>query len=148
MRENYLKQLIYSTLKNGRILKFGLVGGSAAVLNLVLMVLLVGVLGFNSYILKNLANLLAIIISTLYAFYVHRSVTWGDVREGMVFNTEKQLTFFITTAFFSIILRVLLFYLFDLIGLYYIINVILGIGLAACVNFVINDKVVFKTVKR
>lgn len=128
-------------------MKFFLVGGSAAILNLVLMVLLVDKLGFNSIFLKNLANLLAILISTIYAFFFHRSFTWGDVREDMVFNTLKQLTIFISSGILAIILRILLFYVFDLIGFDYLPNVVIGISLAACLNYVINHKFAFKTAK-
>ena len=128
-------------------MKFILVGGSAAILNLVLMFLLVDKLGFDNTSLKNLANILAVLISSIYAFSLHRSVTWGDLRENMVHNIPKQFSIFITNGFLAILLRFLLFYVFDLLGMYYLLNVSFGIALVACVNYVINHHLTFKAVK-
>ena len=105
-------------------------------------------LDFNSTSLKNLANILAVLISSIYAFSFHRSVTWGDLRENMIHNIPKQFSIFITNGFFAILLRLLLFYVFDLLGMYYLINVSFGIALVACVNYVINHNLTFKAVKR
>ncbi len=51
-----------------RVQKFVLVGGSAAVVNLGLMTFLVEYLGFDGYYLKNLANIISMEISIVYAF--------------------------------------------------------------------------------
>jgi dolichol-phosphate mannosyltransferase len=125
-----------------------LVGGSATILNLALMYLLVGKLGFDTTSLKNLANFIAVLISSVYAFSFHRSVTWGDLREDMVHNIPKQFSIFITNGFLAILLRILLFYIFDLLGMYYLLNVSFGIALVAGVNYVINHTFTFKAVKR
>jgi putative flippase GtrA len=90
---------MHSLWNNRRILKFILVGGSATILNLALMYLLVGKLGFDTTSLKNLANFIAVLISSVYAFSFHRSVTWGDLREDMVHNIPKQFSIFINNGF-------------------------------------------------
>jgi dolichol-phosphate mannosyltransferase len=138
---------MHSLWNNRRILKFILVGGSAAILNLVLMFLLVDKLGFNNTLLRNIANILAVFISTIYAFTFHRSVTWGDLRENMVHNIQKQFSIFVTNGIIAILLRFLLFYVFDLLGMYYLINVSLGIALVGCVNYFINHNLTFKAVR-
>jgi dolichol-phosphate mannosyltransferase len=63
---------------NERILRFLLVGCSAAAANFLSITILIKLLGFQSYLLKNVANLLAIEISTLYNFSISRLWTWRD----------------------------------------------------------------------
>ena len=61
-----------------RLVKFLVAGGSAALVNLLLITLFIELLGFNSYFLKNLANILAIEMSVVYIFTLSRVWTWKD----------------------------------------------------------------------
>ena len=135
-------------LNNRRILMFILVGGSVTILNLLLMFLFVDKLGFTNTLLKNLANIFTVLISSIYAFSLHRLVTWGDLRENMVYKIPKQFSIFLTTGFLAILLRILLFYFFNLLGVYYLINVLIGITIVACVQYVINHTFTFKAVRK
>ena len=67
-----------------RIKKFLIIGSSAALVNFFLMIFLVEALGFKSYYLINLANILSIEISIVYNFIFQRAWTWKDAprKEG------------------------------------------------------------------
>ena len=58
---------------NERIMKFLIVGCSAAVVNFLLITIFIELLGFKSYFLKNLANVLAIELSAIYNFSISRA---------------------------------------------------------------------------
>jgi len=57
---------------NERIRKFLIVGMSAATVNFLLISFFIKIIGFKSYLLKNLANTLAIEISAVYNFSISR----------------------------------------------------------------------------
>lgn len=127
-----------------RIKKFLIVGFSAALVNLLFMTFFVEIMGFKSFYLKNLANILAIEISILYNFVLSRRWTWSDapLKQGKVLLA--QVGSFHVAALMGIVLRVILFAAMEKWGLFYLVNVAFGIGVAAVINFFIYDKFVFK----
>jgi putative flippase GtrA len=44
----------------------------------------------------------------------------------------------------GIVVRVILFAVFEKWGLFYLLNVAMGIGIGACIDFILYDKFVFK----
>ena len=63
---------------NERIMKFLIVGCSAALVNFLLITIFIELFGFKGYFLKNLANILAIEMSAVYNFSISRLWTWRD----------------------------------------------------------------------
>ncbi len=55
-----------------------------------------------------------------------------------------QFFLFNLAALAGILIRIVLFALLDLTGLYYPINVALDIGVAAVIDFILYDKIVFR----
>ena len=127
-----------------RIKRFLIAGLSAALVNLFFMVLFVEAFGFTTYILKNLANILSIEISILYHFTVSRFWTWHDAPRRKGKNLLGQFISFHVVNITGMIIRITTFAILDKLGMYYILNVTVGICLAAAVSFILYDRIVFK----
>ena len=130
-----------------RIRKFLIVGFSAAAVNLGVMMLLVEVLGFTSFSLKNIANIVSIEISIAFNFTLSRFWTWGDAPRRQGKSLIGQFLLFNSAALTGVVVRIGLFGLLELYGLNYILNVCLGIGTAAIIDFILYDRIVFRRKK-
>ena len=129
---------------NERIMKFLIVGCSAVLVNFLLMTIFIELLGFKSYFLKNLANILAIEMSAVYNFSISRVWTWKDAPRKQGKGLVGQFVSFNLVLVAGTVMRVVLFAVFEKWGLFYLLNVAIGIGIAACLNFILYDKFVFK----
>jgi putative flippase GtrA len=129
---------------NERIMKFLTVGCSAAIVNFLLITIFIELLGFNGYFLKNLANILAIEMSAVYNFSISRLWTWKDAPRKQGKSLLAQFISFNLALLAGIILRVILFAVFEKWGVFYLLNVAIGIGTAASINFILYDKLVFR----
>lgn len=132
-----------------RVLKFLLGGGVAAAFNLVLIFALIEWLGLNTPLLRNIANLIAIELSLIFSFFIYRIWVWP----GGVWQVKeilgKQLPLYHFSAGTSVLVRVLiLFPLLDWWGVSYSINTLVGVLLSATINYMISDRLVFKTTKK
>jgi dolichol-phosphate mannosyltransferase len=124
--------------------KFILVSGSAVILNLLLLYILVHYLGFDSQLRQNYANALAMEISIIYNFFLSWSVTWRDRQREKGIKLFFQICKFHITIGITILFRLGLFALLQLTGINYIINAAIGIGLSAVFNFLVYNTYVFK----
>jgi len=129
-----------------KILKFLLGGGVAAALNLLLIFFLIEKLGFNTSLLRNIANLISIEISLIFSFFIYRMWVWtGGVwtfREVIL----RQLPLYHISAGAAVIIRVfILFPILDWLGVKYTVNTIIGVFLSASINYLISDQFVFKS---
>jgi putative flippase GtrA len=129
---------------NERIKRFLIVGSSAAAVNFLVITILIELLGFRSYFLKNLANILAIEISAFYNFLVSRRWTWIDAPKKQGKGLAGQFISFNLAALAGIGFRIVLFPILEKWGVFYLLNVALGIGIAACFDFFLYDKLVFR----
>jgi putative flippase GtrA len=129
---------------NERIVKFLIVGCSAAVVNFLLITIFIELLGFRGYFLKNLANILAIEMSAVYNFSISRVWTWKDAPKKQGRGLLGQFISFNLALLAGIVLRVILFAVFEKWGVFYLVNVAIGIGIAACIDFILYDRYVFK----
>ncbi len=131
-------------VRNERIKRFLIVGLSAAAVNFLFISILIELLGFRSYFLKNLANILSIEISALYNFLISRLWTWKDAPRKQGKNLVGQFISFNLALLTGIVLRAVLFPILEKLGVFYLLNVAIGIGIAACIDFILYDKFVFK----
>jgi putative flippase GtrA len=130
--------------QNERIMKFLVVGCSAAVVNFLLITIFIELFGFKSYFLKNLANILAIEMSAVYNFSISRLWTWKDAPRKQGKSLVAQFISFNLALLAGIFLRIILFAVFEKWGVFYLLNVAIGIGIAACIDFVLYDRFVFR----
>jgi dolichol-phosphate mannosyltransferase len=128
----------------GRIKKFLIVGISAAFVNVSIMVLFVEGFGFKTYLLKNLANILSIEISIIYNYMLSRAWTWSDTPAKKGRDLLGQCVSFHVANLTGLFLRVVLFAFLEKLAVFYVLNIILGIVLAAFVSYILYDKIVFK----
>jgi putative flippase GtrA len=127
-----------------RIKRFLIVGFSAAAVNFLCISMMVELLGFRSFFLKNLANILAIEISAVYNFSISRVWTWKDSPRKQGKSLFAQFISFNLALLTGILVRVALFPILEKWGVFYLLNVAFGIGIAACIDFILYDKFVFK----
>lgn len=122
---------------NERLKRFLIVGSSAAIVNFALMIFFVEVLSFNTYVLRNIANAISIEVSVFYNFLLSRVWTWGDAPKRQGKSLVSQFILFNLAALTGIIIRIIVFAVLDKLGVFYIINVFLGIGVAAIIDFIL-----------
>lgn len=127
-----------------RVKRFLIIGSSAALVNFLLMILFVEVFWFKTYFLKNLANVSSIEISVFYNFLLSRLWTWVDAPKKQGKSLMVQFVSFNLAALTGIGIRVFVFAILEKWGIFYLLNVALGIGLAATVDFLLYDKLIFK----
>ena len=128
-----------------RLVKFLFGGGVAAAANLLLIFILIEWLGFETPLLRNVANIIAIELSLILSFFIYRIWVWpgGVWRINSVLF--KQLPLYHLSAGTAVLLRVLIvFPLLDKLGVDYGINTLIGVLLSAIVNYLISDRLVFK----
>ena len=129
---------------NERISKFLIVGFSAAIVNFLLITFFIEIIGFKSYFLKNLANILAIEISAVYNFSISRLWTWKDAPRKQGKGLVAQFISFNLALLAGIVIRVISFAIFEKWGIFYLLNVAIGIGMAAGIDFILYDRLVFR----
>jgi len=127
-----------------KLIKFLIVGVSAAVVNLLLMAIFVEVFSFRTYLLKNVANISSILISIVFNFVLSRKWTWNNIPKKKGRELAIQFLSFNLANLISIAVRVLFFAVLDKFGVFYILNVCIGIAITATISFMLYDKVVFK----
>ena len=142
--EAFKKVGSYVSYRKLTIGKFLLVGGSAVAINLALLFLLVNYLGFNSPFGENLANALAMELSIIYNFFLSRKFTWRDRPKKSGKNLGLQILGFHVTIGTTILLRIVLFWWLQRLGVFYVLNAAIGTGLAASFDFLVYDNLIFK----
>lgn len=127
-----------------RVLKFLLGGGVAAAFNLLLIFVMIEWLGFNTSLLRNVANIVSIELSLLLSFFIYRLWVWP----GGVWTIQevlwKQLPLYHVSAGTAVLCRIfIVFPLLDKLGINYAINTLVGVLLSAALNYLVSDRLVF-----
>jgi len=124
--------------------KFLLVSGSAVILNLLLLYLMVDYLGFKSSLGQNVANVISMELSIVYNFFLSRAITWKDRYQERGKQLLIQVLKFHVTIGITILFRLGLFAVLQWVGVNYLINAAIGIAISAIFNFLIYDALIFK----
>lgn len=127
-----------------KITKFLAGGGIAALFNLFLIHVAVSYLGFDTPLLRNVANLISIELSLIFSFFIYRAWVWpgGDWRFRAVLLEQLPLYHFAAGA--AVLLRIfLIFPILDYLGVNYLVNTLVGVLAGAAVNYVLSDRIVF-----
>ena len=129
-----------------RIVRFLIGGAIAAAFNLGLIFLLIEKLGFNTPVLRNLANVISIELSLIFSFFIYRFFVWTggvwDAKEVLF----KQLPLYHLSAGVAIIIRIFaIFPLLDWLRVNYAVNTLIGVLTSATLNYLISDRLVFKS---
>jgi len=132
----------YNTSGFSHFCKYTISGALIALSQFLIIIFLVDFLSFNTEYLKNIANLISVIIGLFLAFILHATITWRYKFKSRMDIFQKLLMFYFVSII-SIIVRILAFYLFDKNGMDYRLNVVIGIVLVILMNFFGYDKLVF-----
>jgi dolichol-phosphate mannosyltransferase len=129
-----------------RVIRFLIGGGVAAAFNLVLMYYLVEVLKFNTPLLRNISNAVSIELSLIASFFIYRLWVWKGGSWSIKKVLLQQLPLYHFSAGVAVISRVFLFFpILDWLGVNYAINTLIGVLVSAALNYIISDRLVFKT---
>ena len=124
--------------------KFLIVSGSAVALNLLLLFIMVRYLGFSTRLGENVANATSMELSIIYNFFMSRAITWADRHKEHGRRLFIQMLKFHLAIGITVLFRLGLFPILQLLGVFYILNAAIGIAIAAVFNFVIYDTLIFK----
>jgi len=138
------KIVVYARQRIWEIGKFLVIGGSAALLTLLLLYVLVDHLDFNTPLLENVANFISMELGAIYNFFMLRLIAWQDRYKEYGRNLFIQMIRFLITGIVTTLFRLALFALLQFTGVYYIINAAIGMILAAALNFIVYDTMIFK----
>lgn len=132
-----------------KIFKFLIGGGVAATINILLISSIIEKLGFNTPVLRNIANVISIEFSLLASFFIYRIWVWPGgawtIREVL----WRQIPLYHLSAGTSVIVRIfLVFPLLDWLKVNYIVNTLVGVFLSASINYLISDRLVFNSPDR
>ena len=129
-----------------KVFKFLIGGGVAAVINLLLIFILIEWLGFNTPTLRNVANAISIELSLLASFFIYRIWVWPGGTWTIKEVLGRQIPLYHVSAGTAVIARIfLVFPLLDWLGINYVINTLVGVLISAALNYLISDRLVFKT---
>jgi dolichol-phosphate mannosyltransferase len=124
--------------------KFLIVSGSAVILNLLLLYAMVNYLGFDSSLGQNAANVISMELSIIYNFFLSRVITWKDRYREKGKGLFLQVIKFHVTIGITILFRMGLFAVLQLVGVHYLLNAAIGIAISAIFNFLVYDALIFK----
>ncbi len=129
-----------------KVFKFLIGGGVAAVINLLLIFGLIEWLGFNTPALRNIANAVSIELSLLASFFIYRIWVWPGGVWTMREVLWRQIPLYHLSAGAAVISRIFIIFPFlDRLGVNYTINTLVGVLFSATLNYLISDRLVFKT---
>jgi len=136
-------------LFQSRVIKFLIGGGVATALNLILIFWLIEGLGFNTPLLRNIANVVSIEVSLIASFFIYRIWVWPGgvwrVREVLL----RQLPLYHLSAGVAVISRIfLIFPILDWLRVNYAVNTLIGAIVSASLNYLISDRLVFNSSSR
>lgn len=133
------------TIGRLRGIRFLVGGGVAALFNLILIAILIEHFGFDTPLLRSVANVIAIELSLLFSFAIYRLWVWPGSGWSLKNLLCRQLPLYHVAAGLSILSRSLIvFPLLDRMGVSYGVNTLIGALLSAGINYAMSDHLVFK----
>ncbi|MBV9020865.1 MAG: GtrA family protein [Ktedonobacteraceae bacterium] len=135
--DNFVKSTLQQLmlLLKKRYVGFGLVGIGVMMLGIVVLYVLVRFCRVE----QNIAYFIQAVVSIETNFVLNKFVNWRD-RKGKLF---PQWIKFHTTKIAVVVLNQLLFAVLVYFEIHYLIATVIGVGVAAVVNYFTNDKIVF-----
>lgn len=128
-----------------RWLRFCLAGGLATGVNIGLMFVFVEGLQMQTFLFKGIANVMAMGLGAVAAFYLHRSWTWEDAAKHQGQALFRQFALFVGSLSIGVSSRIFLFAALDYYwGIPYLLNVAVGIAGAAIVDYFLYARLVFR----
>ncbi|MGK7933978.1 MAG: GtrA family protein [Microcystaceae cyanobacterium] len=132
-------------LVSRKLIKFLAGGGVAATVNIVLMAYLINHRGFDTPLLRNMANLLAIEAGIVISFVIYRTWVWRGQEKSLRKILFHQFPLYHLAGGSALLARTLIIFpLLDWLTLNYLINTFIGMLVGTVINYHISDRIVFK----
>jgi len=96
--------------------------------------------------MKNIANLTAMEISIFYNFLISRMWTWRDAPKKQQGRLAVQFIAFNFAALAGVMIRIVSFAAMENWQMYYLLNMTIGVGMAAVFDFFLYDRLIFRRV--
>jgi dolichol-phosphate mannosyltransferase len=137
-------QTTFEKLLRQRVFRFLVGGGVALIFNILLISFMVELLGFNTHILRNVANAVSIELSLLFSFFVYRTWVWPVYNSTFQEILMRQIPLYHLSAGAASGTRIfIVFPLLDWLGVHYVINTLIGVSLGATITYMLSDRFVF-----
>ncbi|MGK7945384.1 MAG: GtrA family protein [Microcystaceae cyanobacterium] len=128
-----------------KVIKFLAGGGVAAAINLILMAYLINHRGFDTPLLRNIANVLAIEAGIIISFLIYRTWVWRGEKKSLKQIIFHQFPLYHLAGGSALLARTLIIFpLLDWLTINYIINTFIGMIIGTVINYHISDRIVFK----
>lgn len=135
-------------LFQNRIWRFLICGGISAVFNIVLLAIIIETWQIKNPINRNIANIVSIEISLIFSFFLYRIWVWSMDTWNFRKILWREIPIYQLSCGSVVAIRgFILFPLLDWLGINYSINTLIGIIIGSVLNFVMNEKLVFKNNK-
>ncbi|MBN1523557.1 MAG: bifunctional glycosyltransferase family 2/GtrA family protein [Spirochaetales bacterium] len=137
----------YNTSNIANLVKYFFNGLIVAFSQFITIFSLVEYAGFGiSDLYKNIAYAASIEVSILVGFILHAKITWRYKFRSFGSILGRFFLFQLVTSF-SFVVRQVVFYYFNLTGIDYKLNTLIGIAIAIILNFISYQKIVFRRKK-
>jgi len=133
----------YNTTTSAKVIKYCFHGMIVALTQMLLMILLVKEASLHTLYELNTANMLSIEGAVLVGFMLHALLTWHFRFKSSLDMIKRLVEFHLVTGL-SIFVRIVMFYLLSMVNFHYILNTLIGIGIAVVINYSGYDKFVFR----
>lgn len=137
------KVVTYFFVNRRRIIPFLFVGGTAFLINWGLFRLLLAA-GMGTRIQVFLAFFISMELSIIYNFFLQYRWTWKDTQRLRGQALFKKMMIFHGALGVGMILRTVLFPVGQVLQIQDDLNLVIGVGAAALIDFFLYNKVVFK----
>ncbi len=140
-----MRRLIQKSMVSPKVIKFLMGGIVAAAVNFVLMAYLVEKLGFDTPILRNFANIIAIEAGLIVSFFIYRTWIWQGGQLSLRKIFFQQLPLYHLAGGAALVARsFIIFPLLDRLAVNYIVNTFIGMLIGTMINYLISNYIVFK----
>lgn len=114
-----------------RFLKFALVGGLGSLISLILLYSFVEAFGLNKY----LAWFFGLVVGLASNFILNSIYTWADRKANSKNEIIKRLIKYYSFYGLIILLNYFFYFLFNTLGLHYILSAFISVFICALINF-------------
>ena len=135
-----------------RFAKFGIVGATGYVVNIVVLYVVKSIVfaGQTDYLygidlILNLALICAIVCSLTSNFLLNYYWTWAERRVSNPQRKRKAYLKYFVLSWLGIFIQVIFTNILVQFGIYYLIASVIAVGAASIANFVLNDKYTFRS---
>lgn len=133
-------------LSQNRIFRFLICGGVTAAFNILALDLIIKLFNLDQAVLHNIANAIAIEVSLLFSFFVYRTWVWSKGKWKFQEVLWREIPLYQLSCGSVVAMRsLILFPLLNWLGVHYSINNLVGIVIGSAMNYVMSDRLVFKT---